>query len=225
MAASLNETVKNAPGEIPTNEIQKVNIKENPNKKHLLLGKNVEYYDLKRMPVILRSKFAFYVEPKAEVAEAQTYSKKQISEFNKNKILERKKQLITIMETSQSIYSSSVSSANDLIKDKKTTLEEAERIIKIEKDRHDRLIGQLKAAEARNRNRILKMKYFNAKQDEIDHIIESQPTAIKAVRLEAFLPPVRTKKQVVSDKLNPIERRRLEAIIDDDANSLIGRRL
>ena len=104
-------------------------------------------------------------------------------------------------------------------------MEEAEKLIQFEKERHERLIGQLKAAEARNRNRILKMKYFNAKQDEIDHIIESQPTAIQAVRLEAFLPPVRTKKVVITDKLNPIERRRLEAIIDDESNELIGRRL
>lgn len=36
-------------------------------------------------------------------------------------------------------------------KNKKANLEELERQMKVEKERHDRLIGQLKAAEARNR--------------------------------------------------------------------------
>ena len=36
-------------------------------------------------------------------------------------------------------------------KNKKLTLEETEQMIRFEKERHARLIGQLKAAEARNR--------------------------------------------------------------------------
>ncbi len=36
-------------------------------------------------------------------------------------------------------------------KNKKLTLAETEEMIKFERERHERLIGQLKAAEARNR--------------------------------------------------------------------------
>jgi hypothetical protein len=75
------------------------------------------------------------------------------------------------------------------------------------------------------RARILKLRYFNCKQDEIDNLIESQPTALKAVRLEAFLPPVKPEKLNVPEPLNQIQRRRLEALIDDANNSLIERRL
>ncbi|RMZ96840.1 LKAAEAR1 isoform X2 [Brachionus plicatilis] len=221
MAASLDQTVKNPLGE--TNENKKVTIKENPNKKALLLGKTVDYYDLRRMPIVLRSKFSFYAGPSNQIAEAQSDTKKRIRELHQSQLLEHKKQLIRQMESSSSIYSTEP--LTNLTKSKKVNVEETERLMKLEKERHDKLIGQLKAAEARNRNRILKLKYFNAKQDEIEHIIESQPTALKAVRLEAFLPPVRSKKVNVPDSLNPIERRKLEAIIDDDTNEVINRRL
>lgn len=69
------------------------------------------------------------------------------------------------------------------------------------------------------------MRYFNCKEDEIDHLIDSQPSALKAVRLEAFLPPVRSEKPKIQNQLNPIQRRRLEALIDDNSNSLIERKL
>lgn len=69
------------------------------------------------------------------------------------------------------------------------------------------------------------MRYLNCKDDEIDHLIDSQPTALKSVRLEAFLPAARQEKLKVSNSLNPIQRRRLEALIDDSSNYLIGRKL
>lgn len=69
------------------------------------------------------------------------------------------------------------------------------------------------------------MRYFNSKEDEIDHLIDSQPNALKAVRLKAFLPPVRPEKSKIQNELNPIQRRRLEALIEDPANSLIERKL
>lgn len=73
----------------------------------------------------------------------------------------------------------------------------------------------------------MKARYDNCKQDEIDLLIESQQSALKAVRLEAFLPSIKTQQQKLDepDLLNPIERRRLEALIDDNVNSLIERRL
>ncbi len=76
-----------------------------------------------------------------------------------------------------------------------------------------------------NRTRIIKMRYFHSKQDEIDHLIESQPTAAKAVRLEAFLPPVKQEKLKIDSSLTPIQRRRLERLIDDVSNSLVERKL
>ena len=60
--------------------------------------------------------------------------------------MEREKEVKKRLETA-SVYSNSIASNRD----KKLTLEETEEILKIEKERHERLIGQLKAAEARNR--------------------------------------------------------------------------
>ena len=72
----------------------------------------------------------------------------------------------------------------------------------------------------------MKMRYFHSKQDEIDHLIESQPTATKAVRLEAFLPSVtKQEKLKVPTTLTPIQRRRLETLIDDTSNALVERKL
>jgi hypothetical protein len=95
------------------------------------------------------------------------------------------------------------------------SLKKREKIIMQEKEKHDRLIGQLKAAEARNRTRLLHMRYINLKEDETEHLVDSQPAALKAVRLEAFLPNLKNKKSSETrDSLNPIQMRRLEAILD-----------
>lgn len=137
--------------------------------------------------------------------------------------MEREEELKKIQD-SKNIFSASVISVSGE-KNKKLTLAETEEMIKFERERHERLIGQLKAAEARNRTRIMKMRYFHSKQDEIDHLIESQPTANKAVRLEAFLPAVKQDKLKVDSNLTPIQRRRLERLIDDTTNSLVERKL
>lgn len=63
--------------------------------------------------------------------------------------MEREEELKKIQE-SKSIFSASVISINGE-KNKKLTLAETEEMIKFERERHERLIGQLKAAEARNR--------------------------------------------------------------------------
>lgn len=110
---------------------------------------------------------------------------------------------------------------------RKMNLLEAEELMRLERERHERLIGQLKAAEAKNRARILKMRYVNCKEDEIEHLIECQQTALRAVRLEAFLPPVLPKHDDDNEHENvtQIERRRIEALIDDSDGNLIKRRL
>jgi hypothetical protein len=104
------------------------------------------------------------------------------------------------------------------------SLNERERLIMQEKEKHERLIGQLKAAEARNRTRLLQLRYINLKEDETEHLVDSQPTALKAVRLEALLPNMKNKKSLeTGESLNPIQKRRLEAILDSAV--LIERKL
>lgn len=70
--------------------------------------------------------------------------------------MEREEEVKKIQE-SNSIFTASVMSMN-VEKNKKLTLEETEQMIRFEKERHARLIGQLKAAEARNRLLIRKKR-------------------------------------------------------------------
>ena len=69
------------------------------------------------------------------------------------------------------------------------------------------------------------MRYVSCKEDEIEHLIECQQTALKAVRLEAFLPPVLPKKEPPSVEMTQIEKRRIEALINDNDNNLVSRKL
>ena len=80
-----------------------------------------------------------------------------------------------------------------------SSIDEAE-----DRDKHEKLIGQLKAAEARNRIRIMRMRYEANRGQEINHLIACQPTARKAVRLQALI-PVKPEDRSQGDKLNKIE--------------------
>ena len=73
------------------------------------------------------------------------------------------------------------------------------------------------------RIRMMRLRYVNNRADDIDHLIQCQPTAVKAVRLEAFLPHDKSERLNVNDDLTPIERRRLEALINDNHGSLVDR--
>lgn len=88
-----------------------------------------------------------YAEPPTKISEAQTSSKKRLKQFRMSQINERERKIQEIVDTN-SMYSTSMMSMN---KSKKMTLEETEKMVSFEKERHERLIGQLKAAEARNR--------------------------------------------------------------------------
>lgn len=149
---------------------------------------------------------------------------KKLDEYNKQRELD---ELELITQTIRS------SSASVVFKNQQMSMEQRELLLRQEKERHDRLIGQLKAAEARNRTRLLKMRYVNLKEDESEHLIDSQPTALHAARLEAFLPTQKasgtsgkksshhdvnnaTTSSRSSDRLKPTQRRRLEAILDGD---------
>jgi len=91
-----------------------------------------------------------------------------------------------------------------------------------EKDKHEKLIGQLKAAEARNRIRIMRLRYEANKAQEVNHLIACQPTARKAVRLQALI-PIRSEDRSQGDALDKLSRARCEALLDDSRGLITGR--
>lgn len=93
---------------------------------------------------------------------------------------------------------------------------------RMERDKHAKLIGQLKAAEARNRLRIMRLRYQANRAQEISHLISCQPTALKAVRLQALVPayPDRGDRR---DRLMPLDRERIECLLEDDKGLLTNR--
>ncbi|KAM5179288.1 LOW QUALITY PROTEIN: protein LKAAEAR1 [Callospermophilus lateralis] len=56
-------------------------------------------------------------------------------------------------------------------------------------ERWNRLLGVLKAAEARGRVRALRLRYTRMRAEEIALLIQRQGSARAAIRLETFLPP------------------------------------
>merc|ERR1711976_17056 len=91
-----------------------------------------------------------------------------------------------------------------------------------EKDKHEKLIGQLKAAEARNRIRIMRLRYEANRAQEINHLTACQPTARKAVRMQALL-PVRPEDRSQGDSLDKLSRSRVESLLEDTHGLLTGR--
>ncbi|XP_047663387.1 protein LKAAEAR1 [Tachysurus fulvidraco] len=87
---------------------------------------------------------------------------------------------------------------------------------------HDTLIGQLKAAEARNRIRQMRLKYHNLKMQEINLMISSQASVQSAVRLQLLL--ATEKQRNNADCLDQLQRRRVEEILDDEKGLTIIRR-
>jgi len=92
----------------------------------------------------------------------------------------------------------------------------------VEKDQHAKLIGQLKAAEARNRIRIMRLRYQANKAQEINHLISCQPSAMKAVRLQALVP---SKSDITekNDTLEKLARDQVEALLNDETNLITQR--
>jgi len=91
-----------------------------------------------------------------------------------------------------------------------------------EKDKHEKLIGQLKAAEARNRIRIMRLRYESNRAQEINHLISCQPTARKAVRLQALLPSKHDDRSQ-GDSMEKLQRVRVEALLEDSRGLITGR--
>ncbi|XP_033646520.1 protein LKAAEAR1-like [Asterias rubens] len=94
--------------------------------------------------------------------------------------------------------------------------------VDVEKEKHSQLIGQLKAAEARNRLRVMRLRYQNNRAQEVKHLISCQPTAIKAVRLQAMVPPVPDRNSP-GDELDKLQRTRVETILEDERGLTINR--
>ncbi|XP_043334983.1 protein LKAAEAR1 [Cervus elaphus] len=86
--------------------------------------------------------------------------------------------------------------------------------------RHDRLLGVLKAAEARGRVRALRLRYARMRAEEISLLIQSQRSARAAIRLELFLPP-QLKPTRIPDPLDRQERRRVETILKEKVHGSI----
>lgn len=91
-----------------------------------------------------------------------------------------------------------------------------------EREKHATLIGQLKAAEARNRLRIMRLRYQANRAQEIGHLIACQPVALKAVRLQALLPPYPYAKDK-GDQLSKLDRIRTESLLEDATGLLTNR--
>ncbi|XP_041060784.1 protein LKAAEAR1-like [Carcharodon carcharias] len=92
----------------------------------------------------------------------------------------------------------------------------------LERKKRQNLIGQLKAAESHNRIQSMRLRYQKMRAEEINHLISSQPTARKAIRLEALLPPWHEKINL-KDTLEKLERKRVEEIMNDEAGLTINR--
>ncbi|XP_056589869.1 protein LKAAEAR1-like [Triplophysa dalaica] len=89
-------------------------------------------------------------------------------------------------------------------------------------DRQKQIIAQLKATEARNRVRNMRLRYERIRAQEIRVMIPCQPSAWRAQRLELMLSV--TEKKNHTDNLDPAERRRLEEILDNEKGLTMLRR-
>jgi ATP-dependent Clp protease ATP-binding subunit ClpA len=88
-----------------------------------------------------------YQPPAEKIAEAQKQSQKRLNELKQQQLKKREQSLKE--QQANSMYTlERISNPNAT---DKLNLAESEELIRIEKERHGRLIGQLKAAEARNR--------------------------------------------------------------------------
>ncbi|XP_077990191.1 protein LKAAEAR1-like [Glandiceps talaboti] len=94
----------------------------------------------------------------------------------------------------------------------------------LDKEKHSKLIGQLKAAEARNRLRVMRLRYQANRAEEVKHLIACQPTSLKAVRLQALVPPY-PESISSSDALDSLQRERVETILEDERGLTINRDL
>ncbi|MEE6506316.1 hypothetical protein FKM82_007626 [Ascaphus truei] len=84
------------------------------------------------------------------------------------------------------------------------------------------VVGQLKAAEARNRIRLMRFRFQCMRAQEINHLISCQPTARDAIRLEVLLPPMPDTVDL-PDSLDRFQREHIEDLLKDERGLLTNR--
>ncbi|XP_040186546.1 protein LKAAEAR1 [Rana temporaria] len=100
--------------------------------------------------------------------------------------------------------------------------EPRKQILTLQQERQAKVVGQLKAAEARNHIWLMRFRFQCMKAQELNNLISCQPTARDATRLEVFLPP-RTHTADSRDSLTRIQRERVEDLLEDDRGLLTNR--
>jgi len=93
----------------------------------------------------------------------------------------------------------------------------------MERQQNEKLLGHLKAAEARDRIRLGRLQYHADRTEEINHLVASQGSAATAVRLEALL-PTKMDPRHFPDPLSRITRDRVERLLNDNRQTFVGRR-
>jgi len=148
---------------------------------------------------------------------------------------ERQLQKLHPVQRSRYLAYEPPSDQNGMSKSKNRLMEEGKRRKIIEKERllnsnedamkkHEIVLGQLKASEASQRVKSLKKVYQNNRTAEINHLIYTQQTAIKAVRLQSLLPPIPTRIKF-KDSLVKEQRMRVEVLMEDDLGLQTTRKL
>ncbi|XP_075702680.1 protein LKAAEAR1 [Rhinoderma darwinii] len=104
----------------------------------------------------------------------------------------------------------------------KSVPETQQRVLDAEQEKQMKVVGQLKAAEARNRIRLMRIRFQCMRAQELNNLISRQPTARDAIRLEVFLPP-RPHADKFRDPLRRLQRERVERLLEDDGGLMTNR--
>ncbi|XP_072270480.1 protein LKAAEAR1 [Pyxicephalus adspersus] len=104
----------------------------------------------------------------------------------------------------------------------KSVSETRKQILDLEQKRQAKVVGQMKAAEARNRVRLMRFRFQFMRTQELNNLISCQPTALDAIRLEALL-PTRASAADTCDPLRRFQREHVENLLKDDRGLLTNR--
>ncbi|XP_056405356.1 protein LKAAEAR1 [Hyla sarda] len=97
-----------------------------------------------------------------------------------------------------------------------------QRVLDPQQEMQNKVVGQLKAAEAHNRIRLMRIRFQHMRAQELNNLISCQPTARDAIRLEVFLPP-RPHTDKSCDPLRWQQRERVESLLEDDRGLMTNR--
>ncbi|KAM3922085.1 protein LKAAEAR1 [Leptodactylus fuscus] len=126
-------------------------------------------------------------------------------------------------QPSKSIAASLLMTQNRLKEHALKSVPEPQRqVLDPEQERQMKVIGQLKAAEARNRIRLMRIRFQCMRAQELNYLISCQPTARDAIRLEVLLPP-QPHEDKSRDSLRRLERERVEKLMEDDRGLMTNR--